>query len=145
MDKQQIIYSIGYEIQQIDNAYAAYAGKTDVSYLTLTVLRLISDMNGTCTQKDISDNCDASKQSVNAVISSLLKKEYIILTEQTSDRRKKCISLTEKGKTYADSILGPLEQIEENAAADLPLSDMETALDTLRKFSALLQRQVKEF
>lgn len=96
-------------IERLSEEYAKVAGLTPMS---LNVLRIICDNSQDCTQKLICKQSQYNKQSVNMIIKSFWEQGYVELAEMKEDRRNKQVKLSEKGRKYADKVIGLLCEIE---------------------------------
>lgn len=118
-------------MQGIEKIYEDYAKSAGLTYMSLTVLEIIYYSETPCTQKEICGLCHYGKQIVNTIVKSFSDKGYLVLTEAENDRRNKHISLSESGKSYADSIMKPLWEIEKKALSVLSDSERELLLEML--------------
>lgn len=117
---------------ELNAQYEAYAKSLGLSYSTLSVLRIIFEHDGNCTQKTICEYTFLPKQTVNAVITSLLNHEAISLSELDSDRRQKVISFTDKGRAFAFKVIQKIKNAENKAMESLDESQ-RTAMLTASK------------
>lgn len=78
-------------------AYEEYAKSVGLSYTSLSILSELC-RNENATQKEIAENCFLPKQTVNAVITSFLRRDWVKLEELPEDRRTKTVDFTEEGK-----------------------------------------------
>lgn len=96
-------------IERLSEDYAKVAGLTPMG---LTVLSIIYENSHDCTQKLICKQSQYNKQSVNMIIKSFWEQGYVELAEMKEDRRNKQVKLSEKGKKYADKVIGLLWKTE---------------------------------
>ena len=120
-------------MQGIERIYEDYAKSVGLTYMSLTVLEIIYYAETPCTQKEICEITHYNKQIVNSIIKSFSEKGYLDFQEVASDRRNKYVLLTSVGKTYADGILLPLGEIEQNALSVLSDKEGERLLNTLQR------------
>ena len=122
-------------LQTIEKIYEEYAKSVGLTYMSLTVLHIICDcgVDEQCTQKLITEKSHYNKQVVNVIIKGFYEKGHILLEELKEDRRNKQIILTEKGKNYAEEILSPLWEIEEQALSVLKDSERAHLLEMLAR------------
>ena len=86
---------------ELNAQYEAYAKSLGISYSTLSTLRIILEHDGDCTQRTICEYTFLPKQTVNAIVTALLRHGAIRMVELDSDRRHKVIHLTDKGRAFA--------------------------------------------
>ena len=138
-------------MQSFDRLYEEYAKAKGLTYISLTVLDAIYECEDNCTQKQICEQTHYPKQSVNLVIKSFWENGYVELCEMPTDRRNKQIVLTEKGRAYADEIVGALWQADEEATETLSEAQRQELLKLLGIYeqafaagvNALMQRTNK--
>lgn len=118
-------------MQGFDRLYEEYAKAKGMTYISLTVLDAIYECEDVCTQKQICEETHYPKQSVNLVIKSFWESGYVELHEIPSDRRNKQIVLTDKGRAYADDIVGSLWQADKEATGKLSEAQREELLKLL--------------
>ena len=120
-------------MQGIERVYENYAKSVGLTYMSLTVLEIISYNETPPTQKEICERSHYNKQIVNSIIKGFTDKGYLEFREVESDRRNKQVLLTDSGKAYADEILSPLWEIEQKAVTVLSDKEREKLLDMLER------------
>ena len=120
-------------MQGIERVYEDYAKSVGLTYMSLTVLEIISYNETPLTQKEICEQSHYNKQIVNSIIKGFTDKGYLEFREVESDRRNKQVLLTDSGKAYADDILNPLWEIEQKAVTVLSDKEREKLLDMLER------------
>ena len=96
------------------------------------------------TQKELCDELDAPKTSINSIIKRQLKTGYIEMEVNPANRQEKIISLTETGKQYARELVLQLFQSEEEAAAQFTEQEMTEVLRMQEKFADALAKSMEE-
>lgn len=99
--------------------YEAYAKSLGVSYSTLSALRIIFEHDGNCTQRTICEYTFLPKQTVNAIVTGLLRHGTIRMVELDSDRRQKVIHFTDKGRAFACAVIQKIKNAESKAMESL--------------------------
>ena len=105
------------QFQNMDNAYEVYARSKDMTYLSLMVLEEIYELGDGCTQKQISDDTNYPKQSINLVVKAFLVDGIVELKELPENRKNKSITLTERGRLLCEDAIVPLLRQEEQTMA----------------------------
>lgn len=136
-DTWQLLCRVNIAIIKIRGAYAAWAREHGVNYHETLLFYLIGQ-NGTCTQKQICDSYLLPKQTVNNVITSLKKQGYLMLVSNEKNGREKQITLTDSGKTYAESIMRPLFHIEEQAIRAMGEENLYMMTDLALRYGRIL-------
>ena len=129
--------------RQMDDLYARFAKSNGLTYMSLLVLDCICDRPAGCTQKEICEVTFYSKQSVNLIVKKFLEQGFVRLEEIPEDRRNKRITLTEKGRAWADATIFRFWDAEERAMAALTEEERTLFLQTMRRFVAGLTENVE--
>ena len=114
-------------------SYEEYAKSMGLSYTSLSVLSAIYSNPG-CTQKELAESCFLPKQTVNAVITSFLKNDWVRLEEMPNDRRNKTVNFTETGMENAARIIDKVRECEDKAMIGLTEEQREALLDLTRMY-----------
>ena len=122
-------------MQSIDNVFDAYAKKQGLSYIGLQVLEYIYEHTEGCTQKEIVSVTFSPKQTVNLIVKSFWEQGYLELREMPTDRRNKKIFLTETGKSYAEKILRPIHEAEEETVSNMTDEERRIMLQGTRLYA----------
>lgn len=120
-------------MQGIEKFYEEYAKTDGLTYMSLTVLEIIYHAETPCTQKEICALSHYNKQVVNTIVKNFTESGYVQFTEVREDRRNKYVMLTGTGKAYADTIMLPLEEMEEKALTVLSETERGEMLDMLER------------
>lgn len=90
------------------------------------------------TQNDIVNEYLIPKQSVNNVIKKFEAMNIVVLNIDNNDRRKKIITLTEKGLEYINEQIGPMIERENEAARQLGINKLNDILNSLKELNKTL-------
>lgn len=125
--------------RKIDQAYEVWATKHKVTlYELLMFYEIFQNENREITQKELSMKLGAPKTSVNSLIKKQLHAGYIEMRINPQNKREKIISLTESGEHFAEDLVQPLVQYEEEAMEMLDDRDVEIVIATQNKFADIL-------
>ena len=117
---------------ELNAQYEAYAKSLGMSYSTLCALRIILEHDGNCTQRTICEYTFLPKQTVNAIVTGLLRRGVIRMVELDSDRRQKVIHFTDKGRAFAFEMIQKIKNAESKAMESLD-EEERTAMLTAAK------------
>lgn len=92
------------------------------------------------TQKELSDVTNVTENTTVTMINLMIEKGLVTRTRDISDRRKLRICLTAKGRKLQPELFHHAFEINDVAAAGIPLSQVETCLSVLARVSDNLQR-----
>lgn len=118
-------YDIYFSIGQI---YEELAKMHDITSTSLFVLYVIKEYPNECTQHLICEKLCYPKQTVNAILNSLEKKDFISKRISENDKRIKYIFFTELGKKYTNDILFDMEYLESMSFNGMNPSDRDAMI-----------------
>ncbi len=137
MEARSFFYALGKLVDQIGGAYDAYGRACKVrSANLLWILYALNDGKGH-SQKQISEDWAIPRSTANTIVKELESEGYVCLSQIKGTRRELLISLTPRGKEYAEGILSDLYRREEEIFAEL--SDPEGFLSALRALAEKMQ------
>ena len=123
-------------------SYAEYAKSVGFSYPSLSLLEAIYE-EPNCTQKQLAEICFLPKQTVNAVITSFLKKGWVTLEELPEDRRNKAVNLTEAGAAKAAETITKIHESEHRAMSSLTEEQRRALLELTKTYITRCQQETK--
>lgn len=138
------IKAITSAVDRTDYLYEKWAKKLGVNNYVSRIMYMLylSEVNR---QKEMVENYDMPKQTVNTVITELQKKGYIILIPDENDKRSKIIKLTQEGINYANKIVTPLLDCEIRVLKKMGTQRVEMLIDTMNQYADLLETEMKTF
>lgn len=137
MDARQFFYDFGKSLYHIDAVYDDFAKSGKVAPTQLWILYALGDGNPH-TQREICEDWDLPKSTVNTVVGDLKEQGYVELIPIKGKRREMTVLLTESGKAYADCLLKPLYEKEAAVFHELNATDRKV-IETLEKLARLLR------
>lgn len=143
MDKntRNILNDVNSAISRTRGFYFNASKRMNINYNELLILYLPHETNA-CTQKQIREDYALPKQTVNNIISNLLKNGYITATVDEHDKREKKIELTNSGVKYAEQYLTPLLEIEQNIVAKMGQKKLQELIDAANLYGNILQSEM---
>lgn len=121
-------------INKTDGAYYYFARQLGANENELTLLYALDDGEAH-TQKEICDEWLMPRTTANSIVKKLEAAGYVTLAAASRGREKEII-LTEKGRQYAESLLGPLYSAEEAAIKDTLQNYSPEFVEAIEHFSA---------
>lgn len=119
---------------EISGFYNEYAKSCGLTYGSLKVLAIILEVEN-CTQKTIVQYTYLPKQTVNAIIKSLIKQNIVApLVESDKDKRNKVIKLTKEGMKFAQKIINKAKEMEYKALDSIGEEKRIDLIDAISKF-----------
>lgn len=135
---------IDQQIKDLVGIYRNAVARSGISENEFWIWYSLIIMGGDYSQQDISGMWSLSKQTVNTIISNMVKKEQIILEVIPGTRNRKAIRLTESGREYGESIVLPIASAEQRALDKLPLKERVACINALSKYISFLKEEICE-
>ena len=137
------IKSITSAVERTDYLYEKWSKLHDENSYVTKIMYMIY-VTGLVRQKDIVENYGMPKQTVNTVITGLLKNGYINLTPDKTDKRSKIIELTDSGLEYANSIIKPLLDCEKKVLAEMGEERVKLMIETMNQYANLFEKYMNK-
>lgn len=122
----------------LDGIYWYIAKKSGIKENLFWLLYALDD-DEQHTQKQICEDWQFPKTTINTLIKECEAAGYVELTPIPGKKRELAISLTEAGKVYARSALRLIDEIEDLAIAEALKQCAPTFIDDYVKFTAIFQ------
>lgn len=135
-------YIINQQVKDLCSIYheaAAQAKISDNEFWIWYALLLLEDE---CTQQEICDMWSLPKQTVNSIVSKLVKKNYITLETSLESRNRKLIHLTESGRKYGESVVLKVYESELHVLAKLSEADRNHFIHLLGNYITFLKEEI---
>jgi len=114
---------INQQIKELVGIYRSAYNTTDISDNEFWIWYALIVMDGDFTQQDICSTWTFSKQTVNTIITNMVKKGYATLEVVPGTKNRKLIRLTDAGQKYGESVVLPVFEAEQRAFAKLSEDD----------------------
>lgn len=124
--------------------YYEWCQKKGISYSLLQILDLLYEYPGGVEAKFISETMFIYKQTLTGLLKQLHNNEYIKTEKDIIDKRRKLISLTDKGTIYVESILNDLYKKEDLVFNCLNDEEKITFNKLYKKIVTNLQKELGE-
>ena len=137
MDGRRFFQELGKQIYRMDAMYTEYAKRRKCKNARLLWVLYALDDGTNHSQREIAENWNMPKSSVNAIVTELHDAGYVSFTPIKGQKRELFVRLTPEGEEYARKKLADLYKIERKAyekfspetlGAILALEDINSAL-----------------
>lgn len=118
--------------------------KWEIPITSLKVLLYLRLFQKDAEPSVIADSITVPRQTMTSILDSMEEDGLIIREPHPSDRRKKCIHFSSKGRTLADSVLKEIRRYEAQAMQVLTEHELRVMLRAMQKFSEAMERCVAE-
>lgn len=113
--------------------------QNDLEAAILIFLKFHSDV----TQVKIVERLNVPKQTVSYAINKLEKEGSIITKSHQTDKRKKILNLTDKGKSYAKKYLKPLMILNEKIYDDMTSKKLEMMKKQMDELIKIIEKNTE--
>ncbi len=137
----KLISQFAHQLQEMNHVYELYAKKYNLSYTTLQVINLITELDP-CTQQKICEASFLPKQTVNSIITNLNKQEMLDLVIDPNNRRSKQIIFTNKGLEFTHSIIPQIREAELFAMEQLNEEQRQLMINSLDIYCQNLNKKM---
>ena len=127
-------------INKIDGSYYFYARKLGVKENTLALLYELDDGHPH-SQKQISEDWQIPKTTINTIVKELINDGYAILLPEENSREK-TILLTERGQQYAHDLLEKIYSAEQEALKSTLEKYPPEFIDAFERFASCLCTEI---
>ena len=146
MDEQvkRQIDVINQHIKELNSLYHAAAVRSGVSDGEICVWSMLLTTDREYSQQDLCELLFLPKQTVNSIISGLIKKGYIFLEHVPGTRNRKVIRLSDEGRKYGEKTIMWIFEAEQHAMEDTDPREISTLISMLEKYINKLKRNFTE-
>lgn len=130
-------------IKDSDNIYRKFAKSFGLSESAFWVIYSLRVEKPPITQKDLANLIYSPKQTINSTLKNLEADGYIVMTSD-KDKRKKQISLTEKGKELVEKTADIMIDIEKTAINTLSPEEKEMFFTLFKKYNNELRKNLEK-
>lgn len=133
---------INQQIKELLGIYRDIVSHSGISENEFWIWYTLIIMDGEYSQQDICSSWSLSKQTVNTIVSHMVKKELAFLEVVPGTRNRKIIRLTEEGKKYGESIVRTISEAENRAFDRLPNEDRIACTVAFEKYINILKEEI---
>jgi len=133
---------INQQIKELTGIYRGAVSNIGISENEFWIWYALINMDGEFSQQDICGMWSFSKQTVNTIISHMVKNNYATLEVVPGTRNRKNIHLTEDGRKYGESIINPISDAEQRALERIPMKERIACATVLAKYINLLKEEI---
>lgn len=125
---------INQKIKELNALYRAAAIKSGISDGEISIWSLLLCSEKEYSQQDLADILYLPKQTVNSIISNLVKKRFVFLEHVPGTRNRKVVRLTKEGRAYGESRVMWIFQAEEKAMEETVPEEINACISMLENY-----------
>ena len=132
-------------VKKVNRAYEIWAAKHGLTLYEMQIYYVIVENGGgAITQKDLCTQLDAPKTSINSIIKKQLKTNRIEMSVNPLNKREKVITLTKEGEKFANNLVLPLFEYENDIVSKIDEKELEIAVKVENDFANGLIEKVND-
>nr|WP_304970439.1 MarR family winged helix-turn-helix transcriptional regulator [uncultured Schaedlerella sp.] len=131
-------------IKELNSLYHIAAVKSGVSDGEICVWSILLTTDKEYSQQDLCELLFLPKQTINSIISGLIKKGYVFLEHVPGTRNRKVIRLSDEGRNYGVKNIMWIFEAEQHAMEDADPREICTLISMLEKYINKLKREFTE-
>lgn len=131
-------------IKELNSLYHIAAVKSGVSDGEICVWSMLLTTDKEYSQQDLCELLFLPKQTINSIISGLIKKGYVFLEHVPGTRNRKVIRLSDEGRNYGERNIMWIFEAEQHAMEDADPREVCTLISMLEKYINKLKREFTE-
>lgn len=140
----QQVQQFNRSFDQLMSTNESYARKNGLNGKSLLLLLWLYRIPSGLTQRFLADRTQSTKQVVHAVVKKWLERGYVSFLENPDDKRHKLVCLTDQGRSYASTVIEPLDAAESRAMASLTPDQQEILASLTAKYSQALYDELEK-
>ncbi len=121
-------------IKELNSLYHIAAVKSGVSDGEICVWSMLLTTDKEYSQQDLCELLFLPKQTINSIISGLIKKGYVFLEHVPGTRNRKVIRLSDEGRNYGEKNIMWIFEAEQHAMEDADPREVCTLISMLEKY-----------
>ena len=141
-DSKGQLDAINKQIKDVVGLYRTAVSHLGMSENELWIWYSLIIMDGEYSQQDICVMWSISKQTVNSIISNMVRKGFVSLEAIPGSRNRKEIRLTQSSREYGESVVRPLFEVERRAIEKLTLEERVACTSAFRKYISFLREEM---
>ncbi|MCM1060993.1 MAG: MarR family transcriptional regulator [Eubacterium sp.] len=146
MDKniQNQIDAINQRIKELNSVYHLAAAKSGISDGEVCIWSALLNSDEEYSQQDLADLLFLPKQTVNSIISNLIKKGFVYLEHAQGTRNRKVVRLTNEGRAYGTSEVMWIFSAEKRALEKTDPEQVKVTIDMIERYISYLKKEIEK-
>lgn len=130
------------QFKELTAIYHRAASQNDISDNEFWVWYALFALDGEQSQQSICEMWSLPKQTVNSVVSGMIKKGLVYLETIPGTRNKKVIRLTEAGQKFGEKVILNVYEAEQRAIGQISPQQLQLCTELLAKYISLLDEEI---
>lgn len=129
------------QIKEFIGVYRQVAATYSISENEFWVWQSLIMEEGEQTQQRLCSTWSLPKQTVNSIIAHMILKKYVRLEKKPREKAK-IIRLTDEGRKYGQTLIGPIIQAENRAFAHISPEEFAQMIQVMQRYTELVGNEL---
>ena len=138
------VNTINQKLKELDSLYHMAALKSEIPDGEISIWSVLLCSDEEYSQQDFADQLFLSKQTVNSIVTNMVKKGFVRLEHTPGTTNRKVIRLTEAGRAYGRAKVLWIFQAEEKAMQETDAQELQACISMLEKYILRLRKEIDE-
>ena len=134
---------INQKIKELNSIYHVAAAKSGISDGEICIWSALLNSDAEYSQQDLCDLLFLPKQTVNSIVSNLMKKGFVLLEHVPGTRNRKVIRLSEQGRIYGNERVMWIFRAEQEAMEGTDPKEVQVAIAMLERYITRLRKNLE--
>ncbi|WP_148408798.1 MarR family winged helix-turn-helix transcriptional regulator [Murimonas intestini] len=141
-ESKKLLEIFNQQFKELTAIYHRAASQHDISDNEFWVWYALFALDGEQSQQSICEMWSLPKQTVNSVVSGMIKKGLVYLETIPGTRNKKVIRLTEAGQKFGEKVILNVYEAEQRAIGQISPQQLQLCTELLAKYISLLDEEI---
>lgn len=141
-NRKEQLQAMNRQIKELSGVYRSALSRLGLSENEFWIWYALLIMEEEYSQQDLCDAWSLSKQTVNTIITGMVKKGYVELRVVPGTRNRKIICVTDAGRSYGEQIIIPIAEAEQRAIEKVPMRERWICSAVLNKYIGFLKEEL---
>lgn len=137
-----VLETINQQIKELSAYYHQAASRLSITGNEFWVWYALLILGGEQSQRSICETWSLPKQTVNSVISGMIRRGHVYLEVIPGTRNKKVIRLTEEGRAFGEDAVRRIYAAEQRALEKMLPQERQDCARLLSKYTSLLRQEL---
>lgn len=145
MDKKirEQIDLINQKTKELNALYRMAAYKSSISDGEVDIWSALLNSREEYSQQDLAEMLSLPKQTVNSLITRMIRKEFVVLDHAPGTRNRKVIRLTEAGREFGEQRVKWIFEAEQRAMEDTEPAEVMAYISMLEKYIIRFRKEIE--
>ncbi len=131
-----------HQFKEITFIYQQAASQYNITINEFWVWYSLVALGGVQSQQSICETWLLSKQTINSVVKSMMRRGYVYLETIPGTRNRKEIKLTAQGRKFGEEVISKVHHAEQRATAQLTREELSFCSELLEKYLGFLREEL---